>query len=306
MEDKKIGRIQELVYEMKVSDVMTKEVITVTPKTLMGKLRLILRLKRISGTPVVCQGKLVGIISIEDFIEWIATGKREEKVENRMTRKVFTLFNDAPLVLAVNKLEHSGFGRFPVIDRNDNKLVGVITKGDIVEGLLRKLEIDYREEELHSYRKSHIFEDIIADRAALTFQYRIVGQDFKRAGMSSKSLRKTLKHLGLHPDTIRKVAIVAYEAEMNIVVFTDGGEILTTVEPGSVFIEAKDSGPGIPDIEKAMRPGFSTAPDWVREKGFGAGLGLNNMKRCSDEMDLDSELGKGTHIKIKVVTDETD
>lgn len=300
----RISPIQELIYELKVEEAMTRDVITVTPQTSMGKLREILRDKRISGTPVMEGDKLVGIISIEDFIKWLAEGGREEKVEERMTREVYSLYSDEPLVHAVNKLDHYGFGRFPVIDREKGKLVGVITKGDIMERLLRKLEIDYQEEEIHRYRASHLFEDIIADQTALTFSYHIVGQDFKRAGICASNLKKTLKRLGIHPRLIRRVAIVTYEAEMNIVVFTEGGDIIAKVEPGSILIEAKDSGPGIPDIEKAMQPGYSTAPDWVRELGFGAGMGLNNIQHCSDEMKLHSEVGKGTHLVIKVLTNE--
>jgi anti-sigma regulatory factor (Ser/Thr protein kinase) len=140
----------------------------------------------------------------------------------------------------------------------------------------------------------------------LNFKYEVVGKDFKRAGASSSGLRKTLKRLGLHPHVVRRIAIIAFEAEMNIVVFTDGGEISAEVEPGSVWIEARDEGPGIPDIAKAMKPGYSTAPDWVRERGFGAGMGLSNIKRCSDEMTVHSEVGKGTQVRMRVLTSETE
>lgn len=297
---KKITRIQELVYELKVEDVMTREVITVTPHTSMSELRDILRDRRIAGTPVVEGEHLVGIISIEDFIKWLAEGARETVVEERMTKEVKTLYSDEPLVHAVNNLDRYGFGRFPVIDHQHRNLAGVITKGDIIEGLLHKLEIDYHEEEIHRYRASHIFEDIIADRAKLIFQYT-VHQDWKRAGGSASSLKTTLRRLGLHPRLVRRVAIVTYEAEMNTVIYAEGGEIVATVEPESILVEARDSGPGIPDIEKAMQPGYSTAPDWVRELGFGAGMGLNNIQRCADEMRLTSEVGKGTYLRIRIV-----
>lgn len=304
VKDSRISRIQELIYELKVEEVMTRQVITVAPGTLMSELRKILRDKRISGTPVVEKGKLVGVISIEDFIKWLSEGGREETVGGKMTGEVHTLYSDEPLVHAVNKLDRYGFGRFPVIDREDRKLVGVVTKGDIMEGLLRKLEIDYHEEEIHLYRASHIFEDIIADRTTLTFRYRVVGQDFKRAGTSASGLKKTLSRLGLHPRLIRRIAIITYEAEMNMVVFTKGGEIIAKVEPESIFIEAKDSGPGIPDVDKAMQPGYSTAPDWVRELGFGAGMGLSNIRKCADKMDLVSRIGEGTDLKVAIYIKE--
>ena len=90
------------------------------------------------------------------------------------------------------------------------------------------------------------------------------------------------------------------EAEMNIIVFTDGGEITINLEEETIRVTAIDDGPGIPDIEKAMKPGFSTAPDWVREMGFGAGMGLPNIKNCSDEMHIESTPDKGTHLEFVV------
>jgi anti-sigma regulatory factor (Ser/Thr protein kinase) len=164
------------------------------------------------------------------------------------------------------------------------------------------LEIDYREEELHRYRASHIFEDIIADDIALVFGYRIAAGDIFRAGEASSGLRKTLSRLGIRPHVIRRVAVATYEAEMNIVIFTDGGELVAEVRPDSIRIDALDKGPGIPDIERAMQPGYSTAPTWVQEMGFGAGMGLPNIQACADEMRLESKVGVGTHLEIIIRT----
>ncbi len=297
-EDKKLTRVQELVYELKVGEVMTKDVITVHPKSRMRELRKILKENRISGAPVVNGGHLVGIVSIEDFINWLGSGEGDTEIEERMSRDVKTIYADEPLVQAVSKFKRYGFGRFPVIDRKTGNMVGILTKGDIVKGVLKRLEVDYHEEEIHRYRASHIFEDIVADHAALSLQYNVKGRDFKNAGRSSSDLKKTLSRLNIHPKIIRRVVIASYEAEMNIVVFAEKGEIRAEVMPELIKIEAEDSGPGIPDIEKAMQPGYSTAPDWVREMGFGAGMGLNNIKKCSDEMKLESTVGKGTHLTI--------
>lgn len=299
-QDKGFTKIQELVYEMKVGEVMKKNVITVSPQTSMSELRNILREKRISGTPVVDGNKLLGIVSLEDFIKWLADREPDCPIEKKMTSHVQTLYIDEPLVQAVNKLEKLGFGRFPVIDRQDKKLLGIITKGGIIEGLLKKLEIDYHEEEIHRYRASHIFEDIVADRITLQFEYDVKGQDFKRGGESSSQLKATLRRLGLDAQTIRRVTIATYEAEMNLIIFTDGGKILAQVKPDEILMEIRDSGPGIPDIEKALQPGYSTAPERVRELGFGAGMGLNNIQKCADKMDLTSTVGKGTLLKIYI------
>ena len=186
-ERKRLTRIQELVYEIRVSEVMTQDVVTVTPETSMGELRELLRTHRISGAPVLADGRLVGIISIEDFINWLAEGAQSARVADRMTREVLTVRSDEPLVHLVNRLDRYGFGRLPVVDRETGALEGVVTKGDIVEGLLHKLEIGVHEEELHRYRASHIFEDIIADRTTLMFQYRVPGKDLKKAGSGAAS-----------------------------------------------------------------------------------------------------------------------
>jgi anti-sigma regulatory factor (Ser/Thr protein kinase) len=126
----------------------------------------------------------------------------------------------------------------------------------------------------------------------------VKGQDFKRAGESSSRLKRTLKRLGVRPDVVRRVAIASYEAEMNQVVFTGGGTIRARVQPNHVFLEVEDTGPGIEDIQKALQPGYSTAPDWVRELGFGAGMGLNNIQKSSDRFEIESEPGKGTLLKV--------
>ena len=291
-----------MVYEMKVGDVMNRSVISVYPNDRMSKLRGILRRNRISGLPVVEGDCLVGLVSIEDFIKWLADRQDDCPIRDRMTGKLETLYSDDPLVLAIGKFEKSGLGRFPVVDREQKKMVGILTKGDVIEGLLNKLEIDYHEEEIHRYRASHIFEDIEADGTTLLFQYVVKGQDYKQAGASSTRLKRTLKRLGLQPDVVRRVAIASYEAEMNQVIFTDGGNIRARVQPSRVFLEAEDAGPGIADIEKALEPGYSTAPDSVRELGFGAGMGLVNIKKSGDSFDIQSEPGKGTHVSVSFFT----
>ena len=126
---------------------------------------------------------------------------------------------------------------------------------------------------------------------------------FKKAGENTSKLRKNLLRLGFLPDTIRRVAIAAFEAEMNIVIYTPKGELIARIQPDKIMINAIDSGPGIPDVKKVMRPGYSTAPDWVRELGFGAGMGLPNIKSYSDEMTLESKVNKGTNLNFVVYTD---
>jgi CBS domain-containing protein/anti-sigma regulatory factor (Ser/Thr protein kinase) len=300
---KEVTKLQELTYELKVSDAMTKDVVTTTPYVTMAELREILRTHRISGTPVLENGKLVGVVSLEDLINALADGKLDVTVGEKMVRDVKTLYADEALVHAVGQFARLNFGRFPVVDREE-KLVGILTQGDIMRALLRELEVDYHAEEIHRYRASHIFQDIVADETALVFGYYVIGKDFNAAGKASSSLKTTLNRLGIPPPVIRRVAVATYEAEMNLVIYTAGGEVVAEVRPDRVRIEIIDNGPGIPDIELAMQAGYSTAPEWVREMGFGAGMGLVNIKSCSDVMRLDSEVDVGTHLEIIIYIDK--
>lgn len=135
---------------------------------------------------------------------------------------------------------------------------------------------------------------------ALTFRYSIDGDDFTRAGEASSSVKNKLKQLGLDSDVIRKVAIAMYEGEINMVIHADGGEITVTVADSGITMVLADTGPGIPDVEQAMQEGWSTARAEVRSLGFGAGMGLPNMKKYTDEMQIDTVIGKGTTITMKV------
>ena len=299
---REIAKLQELTYELTVGQAMTGGVVTVSPRDTMAEFREVLRANRISGAPVMENGEMVGIVSIEDLIKSLAAGELDTTVGEKMSQRVETLYADEPLVGAVDKFARFRFGRFPIVDR-EGRLVGVITQGDIMHALLRKLEVDYREEEIHRYRASHIFEDILADETALVFGYCIIGRDFGRAGTASGNLKTTLSRLGFDPRIIRRVAIATYEAEMNVVIYTNGGEIVAEVRPSRIRIEVLDNGPGIPDIDLAMQPGYSTAPDWVREMGFGAGMGLANIKSCSDQMKLESTVGVGTRLEIIIHVD---
>lgn len=303
--NKQYYKAQELVYELKVKDAMNSQLITVSPRATINELKEIFRANRISGTPVIDEGKLIGIISVEDLIMCLSKGEMDAIIADKMTTDVKVLYPDEPLLHAVNKFKKYEFGRFPVVERDGNKLVGVITKCDIIKGVVKKLELYCEEEEKYRHRASYIFEDIVSDKTVLSFQYDIKSKDFNRAGEPSSQLKKTLNRLGIRPDLVRRAAIAAYEAEMNMVVFTDGGKLSAAVQPGQIKLKASDSGPGIPDIEKAMQPGFSTAPHWVQELGFGAGMGLVNIKNCTDKMEIHSKVGKGTDLTAIIYLDDT-
>ena len=135
---------------------------------------------------------------------------------------------------------------------------------------------------------------------AMKLHYEVDGDDFTLAGATSAKVKKYLKQLGLSPDVIRRVAIAMYEAEINMVIHADGGTIDVEISPEKIRILFSDKGPGIPDIEKAMQEGYSTATNEIRELGFGAGMGLPNMKMYSDEMNISTIVGKGTDIELTI------
>lgn len=135
---------------------------------------------------------------------------------------------------------------------------------------------------------------------ALSFHYDVDGESFSSAGQASAGVKKNLRQLGIDPEIIRKVSIAMYEGEINMVIHAGGGEANITVEDNCIVIVLTDHGPGIADIDKAMEEGYSTARDNIRALGFGAGMGLPNMKRYTDEMNISSVVGEGTTITMKV------
>ncbi len=134
----------------------------------------------------------------------------------------------------------------------------------------------------------------------LKFTYSVDGDNFTSAGQASVQVKKVLRRLGLDPETIRRVSIAMYEGEINMVIHAGGGEAEVLIHEDCVEIVLRDKGPGIADIEQAMQEGFSTAPDNIRSLGFGAGMGLPNMKRYTDDMQIESQVGVGTTITMRV------
>lgn len=135
---------------------------------------------------------------------------------------------------------------------------------------------------------------------AIVLKYLVSSEDFTRAGEASSDVKGKLKQLGIDPAAVRKVAIAMYEGEINMVIHAKGGEITVEITPAQIKMVLADVGPGIPDIDLAMKAGYSTAPDEVRNLGFGAGMGLPNMKKYTDFMDIRTELGVGTTITMRV------
>jgi CBS domain-containing protein/anti-sigma regulatory factor (Ser/Thr protein kinase) len=301
-----ITRVEELAYELRIREVMTDEVLCLSADLVMEEALNIFQKDRISGAPVIEDDVLIGILSMEDLIRALRGNTLDEKVREFMTREVVSVHEFDPVVEALKTFARTKYGRLPVLNE-DEHVVGIITKGDISNGLLSALQRDYHAEELIRYRASHLFEDIVSDRSSLILRYDIQKGDFVHGGNASSNIKRALLRLGASPQIARRCGIAVYEAEMNLIIHTNhGGTIRAEIEPHKITMEAYDDGPGIEDVELAMRPGYSTASNEVREMGFGAGMGLVNIKRCVDEMKLISSLERGTNLYMIIELDNTD
>ncbi len=285
--------LQDLLFKLKVRDVMTTDVITVRRADTMRYAQALMKTHRITGVPVAEQGRLYGIVSMDDIITALETGAMDRPVEERMTTRVVVLEADMPLSFGASYFEKYRFGRFPVLDR-DHRLCGILASRDISASLLIEL---YKE-----YCRLEARVPPLAVRAepARSIHIRVHRYDFENAGKGAHEIKKTLAAMGVEPAHIRRASIAAYELEMNLVVHSFGGVLRANIGPGEVVVKACDDGPGIADVELALQDGFSTANDWVRSLGFGAGMGLGNVRRVADEFSIQSSAGAGTSVRAVV------
>lgn len=301
MPEHQITKVQELVYTTRVESVMAPDVVVLDPSMTMAEVKDVMQKKRISGAPVVEGDRILGIVSMTDVIAAMERGELDSLVTKSMTRDVKTVRKDASVIEVVNQVGRRGYSRLPVVD-NDGRLVGIVTAGTMIRGLLHQMDASYHKKEaekIQTYRASHIFDDIVSDDTSLVLRYIVDDKDFDNAGKASSNIKRSLQRLGMPPPIVRRVAVAVYEAEINLVIHTDvGGEITVDIRKERLRISAVDHGPGIEDLHQVLQPGFSTAPQWIRDMGFGAGMGLANIKRCSDMMRLLSEPGGGTRLDI--------
>ncbi|MFZ7102306.1 MAG: CBS domain-containing protein [Peptococcaceae bacterium] len=274
-----------------VEDMMTTCVITVSPEMTMREIKEIMRLKSISGMPVIDKDRrLIGIISIADIIQALDDQSLDEEVQNRMTKNVCSIKPYDTINCALSLFRRFQYSRLPVV--NDlNQVVGIITPNDIVKRLANFLKLDEINED------NAVTE---GNNETRVLEFKIKGGDFDSAGLAASSLKKILLERGIDPQVIRRAAIAAYEAEMNIVIHALEGEVKAIVKPQNIVMIFTDRGPGIKDIEQAMQVGYSTAPDQIRELGFGAGMGLPNIKKSSNKFKINSVPGRGTELYIEI------
>jgi CBS domain-containing protein/anti-sigma regulatory factor (Ser/Thr protein kinase) len=285
--------VLELIYQLKIKDVMATAVITGKKTDSMRHIQALMRENYITGIPIIENQQVLGIVSIDDIVIALDKGYIDLPAEERMTRNVIVLEDDMPLSFAISYLNKYRYGRFPVLNKN-KELVGILTSSDVIKTLLVEMNREVlRLEKMHQSGAGAV------NRFA-EMEFSITRYDFELAGRASTDIKKALKQRNIDPKIIRRVAIASYELEINQVVHSLGGTIGCSIQPDRVVIVAADSGPGIKDVNLAMREGWSTADEWIRSLGFGAGMGLANTKRVSDEFQIESAEGKGTTVRSVV------
>ncbi len=294
-----ISIVSELMYQLKVREVMTRTLYTATPTNTLRDVQHIMRDRKVSGVPVVEHARLVGIVSLDDIIRALDRGEIEKPVAEKMTRHVFTVEENVSVVKVIDEMEKKGFGRLPVLNKA-GELVGLITHWDVVRKLLEMLQ----EVAMQAEKRERTLQPTEAQRDAAqnvtVLEFVVEKDDFENAGRASSAVKKYLQSRSIDPAVIRRVAVAMYEAEINIVIHSRGGRMTARVYPDHIHVSATDTGPGIADITLAMKEGWSTATEKVREMGFGAGMGLANIKRCADRFQIVSCLGKHTELNFEV------
>ncbi len=280
--------ILELIYQLKIKSVMSTEVVTAKKTDTLRYIQALMRENYITGLPIVENRRLLGIVSMDDILTALDYGYIDDPAEKRMTRNVIVLEDDMPLSFAISYLNKYRYGRFPVLNKN-REMVGILSSKDVIKALLVEMNREVlRLEKLHEKNAD-------TPNRESELQFTTLRFDFELAGHASTEIKKALKKLNINPKVIRRIAIASYELEINQVVHSLGGTITCSIQTDKVVITAKDNGPGIENIDLALQEGWSTANEWIRSLGFGAGMGLANTKRVSDEFHIESS-PKGTTV----------
>ncbi len=284
--------VLELIQGHKISEIMSRNVISVTPDVTMREVKTMMKERGISGMPVVQNKRLIGIISVEDLLNALEAGHMEDTVEKHMSRNPVIIEEQMPVSFAIDYFENYSFNRFPVLNEN-KELVGMLTGRDIIMHMINVMNREIQRLEELARDGAH------TEIGNIIRRYAVVQNDFKNAGKAASEIKSILREHEVDRKTIRSVATAIYELEINQVVHSLGGEILCRISDEYVEILARDRGPGIVDVDLALSEGYSTATDWIRSMGFGAGMGLPNIKRVSDEFVINSS-ESGTEIRVVI------
>ena len=284
--------IMELLQRFKVRDVMKRQIISISRKATLREAQRLMRDNGISGLPVCEDGRLYGIVSVNDIIRGLDGGWMDDACEQHMASNLVVLEAGMPIAFALRYFNNYTYGRFPVLDSNRN-LVGILSQRDVMRALLYELSVEIRKLER---KMAGGGKPAAAGVNYFRREWAVVRNDLSRAGHAANEIKGILRERKVDRVIARRVAVAAYELEINICIHSHGGVLVLYIADDAVTIVAKDRGPGISDIEWACRDGTSTANDWIRSLGFGAGMGLSNSKRVSDKFEIVSETGKFTNV----------
>ncbi len=285
--------VQEVILRLKVKDATKKQIFTAKKTDSLRCIQHMMRLNAISAVPILENDQLVGMISLNDIITALDKSYIDDPAEKHMAKTLIILEDDMPLSYAIPFFDKYSYHRFPVVDKN-KRLSGMLSSRDILLALLRELNQEILELE-------KMINTEPADQTNWIKREFIVKKfDFENAGRASFELKKVLQGINTSRQIIRKAAVAAYELEINIAIHSDGGMITFEIDDKKIVITARDKGPGIEDINLALQPGFSTASDWIRSMGFGAGMGLANTKKVSDDFLIESNSKTGSFIQSTI------
>lgn len=281
---------------------MTENVVTLGPDRLVSQAKEMMKVQKISGIPIVDKKKkLLGIISLEDIINALEYNKINEPLRSMMTTNVLVTHPEENLTLVVEKFNTYKVHRFPVVDSH-NRIVGIVTREDILHGILERFNLIYVHDQKRSSTLNFEISPITGERLTADeaeFHFNIDNSDIETAGTGAALLQQFLKKQEVDSEITRKVGIVTYEAETNVVIHShSNGNIYCFIEDDRIIVRVVDRGIGIEDLDKAMTEGFTTADEHIREHGFGAGMGIPNMKRFADKLVILSEKNVGTQVEV--------
>jgi len=281
--------VLELIYQLKVKDVMTTAVISAKKTDSLRHIQALMRENYITGIPITENNKLLGLISMDDIVTALDKGYIDALAEEKMTHELIVLEDDMPLSFAISFFNKYRFSRYPVVNKK-YELAGILTSKDVISTLLVEMNREVLKLEKASQKNN-------TRKGFSEMEFATTKLDFEMAGRASTEIKKALKSLNIDSQIIRRIAIASYELEINQVVHSNGGTISCSIQPDRVTVVATDTGPGIADLTLALQEGWSTASEVVRSFGFGAGMGLANTKRVSDEFTINSKLGEGTTVR---------
>ena len=288
-----------LFSNLDASSVMSTAVHALHPRDRVAAARLLMREKSISGVPIVdADFRLVGLISVSKIIEALADGRLADSVDSVMTRDVISLRAHDTFETILSCFQRFKFGRFPVVEE-DGKLVGMITDTDVLSAIIRSFYSVY----VHDQRRTMTLGSFSAlskeFENSADFVYDISCIGLENAGEGSARLKAFLQTKGFGESVVRRASVCAYEAEMNVCIHAGGqGSLRAIARNGEIIVRMEDEGPGIENIDLAMKEGWSTATDAIREMGFGAGMGLANIRRFSDHLVIISGKDKPTKLEM--------